>query len=126
MQDLYHQQLLEAAENKKNFGELADFDGEATSYNASCGDTVSIRIKLTSDGKQIESVGWTGTGCIISQAAMGQLSDYVVGKQVSDIMAMGAGEILELLALSKIAPGRLRCLLLGLTTIKKILQEKNT
>ncbi len=123
MQDLYHEQLLEEAKKKRNYGELEDADEEATSFNSACGDTMTVRVKFSKDQALIDKLQWIGTGCIISQAAMSALSEELVGRKTAEVKEMGMAEVLELLKLKNIAPGRLRCLLLGLSTVKKALPE---
>ena len=123
MEDLYQEVLLEAAENPQNFGELETYDTEWNGFNASCGDKISVQIQLSGDGT-IADIAWKGEGCIISQAAMSAVSEAVKGKASVQIEEMTLHDILPLLHFDTISPGRIKCCMLGLESIRKALAAK--
>ena len=123
MEDLYQEVLLEAAENPQNFGELETYDTEWNGFNASCGDKISVQIQLSGDGT-IADIAWKGEGCIISQAAMSAVSEAVKGKAISDLEEMTLHDVLPLLHFDTISPGRIKCCMLGLESIRKALAAK--
>lgn len=83
--------------------------------NVSCGDTLTIDLKLV-DGK-ISVLGWHGEGCAISQAAMSMLSEELIGKSLDDIAAMTPKDIYDLLGVP-VGPRRFKCALLCLHALK--------
>lgn len=119
MDDIYQEFLLEAAEHPAHSGPLALFDQVQQGKHASCGDSVKMWLKW--QGDTLSDVGWEGEGCIISQASMGLLSEFVIGKTKQELAELGLADMLELLHFDSISPGRLRCVLLGLETLKKSL-----
>lgn len=121
MNDIYHQDLIDEAKNPSNFGELKDHDIKTTSYNASCGDVITVWIKLSTDKKKILDVRWRGHGCIISQASMSLMSQKLKGFKVSKLKELSKESVLEELGLEDISVGRVKCLLLGISAVKKIL-----
>lgn len=120
MNDLYHEDLIDEAKHPSNFGDLADADTTTTQFNASCGDVITVAVKFSEDKTTIADIKWKGHGCIISQAAMSVLSEKIKGYPVAQIRKLSQETILEELGLSEISVGRVKCLLLGLSAIKKI------
>lgn len=122
MSDLYQQTIIEAAQHPQNLGRLKISDKAAAVTNASCGDDVQIWLKFD-DHKHISEVGWEGQGCIISQAAMSELSEFLKGKSALEVQQFSQTEMLNLLGLKEISAGRLKCLMLGLEAVKRALSQ---
>lgn len=119
-QDLYHQQLLEYVKDPQNKGSLEDFDLSCETYNASCGDSVKIYLKLNKESNKIENATWLGEGCIISQAAVDQLVGRLTGLTVAEAKKIDLPSVLALLNFSEISPGRENCVTLGLVALSKL------
>jgi nitrogen fixation protein NifU and related proteins len=117
--DLYLQQLLEEARAPRNVGKLDDPDFIVSEFNAGCGDRVELTLRLTPDKKNIQGVAWQGTGCIISQAGLSILSEKIKGMAVEKIQSLEVAELLEWMGLDSITPGRIKCVTLGLSAVKK-------
>jgi nitrogen fixation protein NifU and related proteins len=84
MESMYQQIILDHYKNPTHRQELADYDAEVHHVNPTCGDEVTLRVKV-SDGS-ITSLGWVGEGCSISQASTSIMSDLVVGTSITDAM----------------------------------------
>lgn len=125
MNNIYHEDILDEAKNPSNFGDLEHADFTTTSYNASCGDVITVSVKLAEDSqtgeKIITDIMWKGHGCIISQASMSVLSEKIKGFTVEKIKKLTQEEVLEELGLKEISMGRIKCLVLGLSAVKKII-----
>jgi NifU-like protein involved in Fe-S cluster formation len=48
MTDFYREDLIDEAKNPSNYGEMSNPDLISTQYNSSCGDIISVSIKLVS------------------------------------------------------------------------------
>ncbi|MBU0974117.1 iron-sulfur cluster assembly scaffold protein [Patescibacteria group bacterium] len=120
MSNIYHEDLLDEAKNPSNYGEMDNPDLVSTQYNASCGDVITVSVKLSDDKKTIEDIKWKGQGCVISQASMSVLSEKIKGLEIIKLQKLTQKEILEELGLSEISVGRVKCLLLGLGAVKKL------
>jgi nitrogen fixation protein NifU and related proteins len=123
MSNIYHEDLIDEANNPNNYGEMSSPDLISTNYNASCGDVISVSVKLSEDKKTIEDIKWKGQGCIISQASMSLLSEKIKGLEVNKLKNLTKKEVLEELGLDEISTGRIKCLILGLGAVKKLLKE---
>jgi nitrogen fixation NifU-like protein len=84
---LYQEIILDHYRNPHRKGLREPFDAETHHVNPTCGDEVTVRVKLA-DGK-IEDVSYETMGCSISQASASVMTDLVVGKTVTEAMAVG-------------------------------------
>ncbi|MDQ5950873.1 MAG: nitrogen fixation protein NifU [Patescibacteria group bacterium] len=117
MSDLYQQVLLEELANPQNKKVMEDADVSSHAVNASCGDDMTVFLKL--NGNVITEVSWVGSGCAISQATMSLLSEEVKGKTVADVHTISQRDLEQLIGLEeKISVGRIKCLMLGLGAVK--------
>ena len=118
--------------------ELPDANLELRGVNPSCGDHITLRLKVE-DGV-IADGAFTGDGCAISQASADMMLDLIIGrsaeeaKRLSDIfLRMIKGKITpeeldeleEAGALADIAhmPARVKCAVLGWHTMENLLDE---
>jgi len=60
------------------------FDAEAHHVNPTCGDEVTLRVRLA-DGV-VEDISYDAEGCSISQASTSVLTDLLIGKRVETAM----------------------------------------
>ena len=81
---MYQQIILDHYKNPQHHVLLDDFDAEVHHVNPTCGDEVTVRVKVR-DGA-IADLGWDGEGCSISQASTSVMSGLVVGKQIDDAL----------------------------------------
>src|SRR6478672_8985343 len=86
MESMYREIILDHYKHPQHRGLPDDFDAEVHHVNPTCGDEVTLRVRV-SDG-QIAELGWDGEGCSISQASTSVMSELVVGKAVEDAMAL--------------------------------------
>ena len=123
---LYREVILDHYKNPRGHGVIADADAQAEGQNPLCGDEVSIYVSFGADGDTIDDVKFEGRGCAISQAATSMLTEMVKGKQASEVATLTRDDILEEVGIP-LTPVRLKCALLGLTTLKLALhKEKGT
>jgi nitrogen fixation NifU-like protein len=124
--ELYRENILDHYKNPRNHGVMEDPDAHAEGKNPLCGDETEIFVKFGSDGATIEDIKFHGRGCAISQAATSMLTEMVKGKQASEVATLTRDDILEEVGIP-LTPVRLKCALLGLTTLKLALhKEKGT
>ena len=123
MSDLYQEVIIEEFRHPQNYGQLPDADYVVRERNSSCGDEITIYLKVAADG-QITDVMWEGTGCAISMAAMSALSGQLKNKTISDVKKLKQADIETLLGLTGISVGRVKCLMLGSAALRKISAER--
>lgn len=134
LDSMYQEIILDHYKHPHRRGLREPYDAESYQLNPTCGDEVTLRVRL-SDGI-VEDVSYEGQGCSISQASTSVLTDLVVGHKVLDslstmdafvAMIQGRGqvepdeEVLEDgVAFAGVAkyPARVKCALLGWMAFK--------
>lgn len=129
LDSLYQEVILDHYKRPQHKGLAAEFDAQVHHVNPSCGDEITLNVKLA--GELVAAITWDGVGCSISQASVSILSDLLLGKSIADAdfvlsnftelmqskgTMAGDDEILEdavaLAGVSKF-PARIKCALLG-------------
>ena len=83
---LYQEIILDHYKNPHGSGLREPFEAEVHHVNPTCGDEITLRVHL--DGDTVADVSYAAEGCSISQASASVLNDLVIGKSVSDAMAV--------------------------------------
>ena len=121
-EDLYRDVILDHYKNPRNYGLLEPYDAHAEGQNPLCGDEVSIFVAFGEDGDTIDEVKFSGRGCAISQAATSMLMEMVQGRSAGEVASLPREELLDELGIP-LSPVRLKCALLGLSTLKLALHK---
>ncbi len=119
---LYREVILDHYKNPRGHGVLEGADAEAEGQNPLCGDEVSIYVRFGEDDDTIDEVKFSGRGCAISQAATSMLTEMVAGRKASEVAELDKDELLEEIGIP-LTPIRLKCAMLGLTTLKVALHK---
>jgi nitrogen fixation NifU-like protein len=83
---LYQEIILDHYKHPHGRGLREPFDAEAHHVNPTCGDEVTVRVKVGDD--VVEDVSYLGLGCSISQAAASVLHELTRGRKVTDALAI--------------------------------------
>ena len=119
---MYREVILDHYKNPRGHGVIEGADAEAEAQNPLCGDEVSIYVAFAEDGETIDEVKFSGRGCAISQAATSMLTELVQGRSAQEVAALPREELLDEIGIP-LTPVRLKCALLGLTTLKIALHK---
>jgi nitrogen fixation protein NifU and related proteins len=79
---LYQELILDHSRRRLGDGELADPHASHHELNPTCGDEITMGVRLDASGTGIEAIGWTGDGCSISMASASMLSELATGADV--------------------------------------------
>jgi nitrogen fixation NifU-like protein len=128
LDSMYQEIILDHYKNPHGKGLREPYDAEVYHVNPTCGDEVTLRVRVA-DGT-VADVSYDSEGCSISQASASVLADLLVGKPIADAVARqqaflalmqskGLGEPDEELLEDAVAftgvsrfPGRVKCALL--------------
>ena len=133
LETMYQEIILDHYRNPHGRGLRDPFDAEVHHVNPTCGDEVTLRVRLEGEGDDavVQDVSYDALGCSISQASVSVLSDLLIGRSVTDALEVheaflalmqGRGnvepdeEVLEDgVAFAGVAkfPARIKCALLG-------------
>ena len=83
---LYQEIILDHYKNPHGAGLREPYEAEVHHVNPTCGDEVTLRVHL--DGDMVADVSYDAQGCSISQASASVLNDLVIGKPVTEAMAV--------------------------------------
>jgi len=138
---IYNQELMSHSSNPLNKFVLEDFTYEKEGVNPTCGDDITLRLKMVGD--KIEDAAFSGSGCAISQASADMLVDLILGKTKQEaihyceiFLSMIKGEevskedlesLEEALSLKDIShmPARVKCAVLSWHTLEELLKEQS-
>jgi nitrogen fixation NifU-like protein len=81
LDQLYQEIILDHYKHPHGRGLREPFDAEAHHVNPTCGDEITLRVRLA-DGT-VDDVSYTGVGCSISQAAASVLYELVKEQKVT-------------------------------------------
>ncbi|HZS24665.1 MAG TPA: SUF system NifU family Fe-S cluster assembly protein [Gaiellaceae bacterium] len=119
---MYREVILDHYKNPRGHGVIDEADAHADGQNPLCGDEVSIYVAFAEDGETIDEVKFAGRGCAISQAATSMLTEMVAGRTATEVATLDKDELLEEIGI-ELSAIRLKCALLGLTTLKIALHK---
>jgi len=118
--------------------ELPDANMELRGVNPSCGDDITLRLRVE-DGV-IRDGAYTGSGCAISQASADMMLDLIIGRTPDEALRLSEiflrmikgrvtpdelDELEEASALIDVShmPARVKCAVLGWHTMENLLGE---
>ena len=124
LSELYQNVILEHNRSPRNYRVMEDADRRAEGSNPTCGDALTLWLKL--DGDVIRDASFQGKGCAISRASASLMTAAVKGKSLQDAqqvferfhrMVTGRLEPAEVETLGKLAvfsgvsayPTRVKC-----------------
>ncbi|HEY2060972.1 MULTISPECIES: Fe-S cluster assembly sulfur transfer protein SufU [Amycolatopsis] len=142
LESMYQEIILDHYKNPHGRGLRDPFDAESFQVNPTCGDEVTLRVKV--DGGKVADISYEGQGCSISQASTSVMTDLVVGHTVEEAfttmdafveLMQGKGkvepdeDVLEDgIAFAGVAkyPARVKCALLGWMAFKDAVARTTT
>jgi len=142
VESMYREIILDHYKNPQHRGLPSEFDAEVHHVNPTCGDEVTLRVRVA--GGTITELGWEGEGCSISQASTSVMSGLVTGKPVEDALELqqkflelmqsrgeaeltdaDEDELEDAVAFEGVSkyPARVKCALLGWMAMKSAVAE---
>ena len=129
LDSMYQEIILDHYRNPHGRGLKEPYDTEVHHVNPTCGDEVTLRVRVREG--VVEDVSYDGVGCSISQASTSVMTDLVIGLPVDEAMhkheeflrlmqSKGEGEpdedaLEDAVAFAGVSkyPARVKCALLG-------------
>lgn len=85
-ESMYQELILEHYKHPQGRGLREPYDAEVHHVNPTCGDEITMRVRV-GDGGKVEDVSYDGQGCSISQAAASVLHELATGSTVQETLA---------------------------------------
>ena len=117
MDNLYRDFILEHYREPHNRGVLEPSDLRFADANPTCGDEMSLTLRLDDTGRRVADVAFDGRGCAISQASASIMTDELRGRSLEELRELDPRSVVAGLGVP-IGPARLKCALL----VYKVLQ----
>jgi nitrogen fixation NifU-like protein len=117
-ESIYQEVILEHYRNPKNFGKLTNATKSTTVLNPLCGDAITMTVIFKGD--VLKDIKFIGQGCAISQALTSQLTEHVKNKTKKQLRKLDRAFMIKLVGI-ELGPNRLKCALLPLEALKKLI-----
>jgi nitrogen fixation NifU-like protein len=87
---LYQEIILDHYKNPHHKGLRDPYQAEVHHVNPTCGDEITLRVQLAGEGENavVEDVSYDAEGCSISQAATSVMTDLLIGRKLTDALAV--------------------------------------
>lgn len=140
-EELYQAVILDHSRKPRNFGPLPDATVTVSGDNPTCGDEISLSLKVDPTVDKLEAVSFTGSACSICMASTSLMTTKIKGKTrgeaaalLHDFQGMITGQTpesetpkslgdLRLLSGVRKFPQRVKCATLGWHALKGCLAE---
>ena len=116
--DMYAEGMIYAYEHPQHKHRIDGADADFSEENISCGDKITVYLKL--NGRDIEEMSFDGTGCVISMGSAEMLSGEMAGKTFDEALGFGKDSLLRLINIDP-GPVRMHCATLALRAFRKAL-----
>jgi nitrogen fixation NifU-like protein len=118
---MYLDNIIEHYREPQAFGELAGATFGHEEISLSCGDAMTVRVRLDAD-RRVADAKFTGQGCALSVAGASMLLPTLKGKGLEELAALGPDEMRRLFGF-EVGYARQNCALLALKTLQRGLHE---
>jgi nitrogen fixation NifU-like protein len=139
LDELYGEIILDHYKNPRNAGEMEDPSIKSQGFNQSCGDDITIFVRVDENGR-ISGIRFSGHGCAISQSSASMMTERMRGKTLEEAeefisrmrkMLTGGGDFSELGEYDELSalrgvtkfPMRVKCASLAWTTLETGIEE---
>ncbi|MGW0803738.1 Fe-S cluster assembly sulfur transfer protein SufU [Nonomuraea sp. NPDC002799] len=86
-ESMYQELILEHYKHPQGRGLREPYDSEVHHVNPTCGDEITLRVKVDDTGKVLD-VSYDGQGCSISQAAASVLHELATGSTIEESLSV--------------------------------------
>jgi nitrogen fixation NifU-like protein len=99
---LYAKELLRLAANAVGAGKLSPFDAEGHAHNPTCGDRISVTLRLDGQGR-IEAIAHETQACVLTQASASILGAHLPGADAAAVETL-RGQVASMLRQGEAPP----------------------
>ncbi len=142
LEQMYQEVILDHYRRPQHSGLREPFGAEVHHVNPTCGDELTLRLRLSNDLATVEDVSYEAQGCSISQASVSMMAELITGRPVAEsnevfdefhrmISSRGQHEgdedvLDDAVALAGVSryPARVKCALLGWMAYKDALDQQ--
>lgn len=108
---MYRQDILDEAKHPRHEGKIRHADRVLSASNPTCGDEITLYLKLDHGGRFISHVRFEGRGCLVMRASASRFTDALFGKTLAEARRMSEKDALAVFG-APLTPSRESCALL--------------
>ncbi|MCD8480555.1 MAG: iron-sulfur cluster assembly scaffold protein [Candidatus Cloacimonetes bacterium] len=112
----YSQKVLDHFMHPHNVGKMENPDATATEGSPSCGDQVTVFLKVNEESKVIEDISFLSYGCASNIATASIITDLAKGKSLEEAKAITWRDAMD--ALDGLPPVKVHCSVLAADTLQ--------
>lgn len=102
---MYSEKVMDHFQNPRNVGEIEDADGVGTEGNPTCGDLMTIYLKV--EDNIITDVKFKTFGCGAAIATSSMITEMAVGKTIEEALKITRNDVAE--ELEGLPPVKMHC-----------------
>lgn len=85
LSSLYTELVIEHDKRPLHAGLREPFDTEVHHVNPTCGDEITLRLRLAEGGERIEDISYDAIGCAMSRASASMMADLLIGRTLDEV-----------------------------------------
>lgn len=102
---MYSEKVMEHFQNPRNVGEIEDADGVGTEGNPTCGDLMTIYIKV--EDNIITDIKFKTFGCGAAIATSSMITEMAIGKTIEEALKITRNDVAD--ELEGLPPVKMHC-----------------
>jgi nitrogen fixation protein NifU and related proteins len=119
MTDMYTEKVKEHFKNPRNVGEIKNANGVGTVGNPTCGDVMTIYLKIKDE--RIEDIKFKTYGCAAAIASTSMTTELVKGKTIEEALKITRNDVAE--ELGGLPDYKMHCSNLATDALKKAIED---
>ena len=119
---MYSEKVMDHFSNPRNVGEIKDADGVGTVGNPTCGDLMTMYIKVKDN--KIEDVKFKTFGCGAAIATSSMTTELAKGKTIEEALNISRAEVAE--NLGGLPPIKMHCSNLAADALHEAIKDYKT
>lgn len=116
---MYSEKVMDHFANPRNSGEMKDADGVGTVGNPTCGDLMTIYIKVKDN--VIEDISFQTFGCGAAIATSSMITELAIGKTLEEALEITRNDVAE--ELDGLPPVKMHCSNLAADALKAAIEN---
>lgn len=121
---IYRKEFVEEARRPEHFGKIRGADLVLDAANPTCGDEITVYVKLDDSRSMIHDARFDGRGCMVMMAAASRLLDHIEGMPLAKALRLTEEDALKVFG-SPVMPSRKDCALMAWRALKRTSERES-